>query len=597
MRLRTDFLAVALLAGASAVALWPALAQSGPESILPPGFGPTQPAESSAPKAPERPETPPVNLLPATPDNGTASPATSDTIGDLIETTGNNSETALVAPPDLPPEAQRSLDGVGLIPANESGFAADGFGTTDGRFLSALMRNITAPLASRWQSILLRRALLAQSDIPDGVNGADWVADRAWLLLRMGEADMARALVARVDAANFTPRLYDIAMQAALATGDPASVCSIADAAADVSDDAAWPLTQAMCAGLAGEPGTASALIDQVRDDRVAGGIDVLLAEKVVGAASNTRRAVTLQWDDVEKLSAWRFGVANATGVVIPTRLFATVGPQVQAWQARAPLIDPLVRAPFAERAASIGVLSSAALVDFYASIWDATDPEERDGSVGELLRTAYTGDGDAARLAAMRSLWEADKGGDAYARELMTARAAAELPVGGSVSGGDLDRLIASMMSAGLDIQAARWGNQAAGGSLAWAMLAVGAPRPLAGVNASAVQSAENGNGRGRLLLAGLAGLGRLSGDDVNALAQRYAVPLGRQTSWTRALDRAVAAREPRTVVLVAAAGMQTTDWRGVPAENLYRIVAALRQVGLEPEARMIAAEALART
>ena len=40
----------------------------------------------------------------------------------------------------------------------------------------------------------------------------------------------------------------------------------------------------------------------------------------------------------------------------------------------------------------------------------------------------------------------------------------------------------------------------------------------------------------------------------------------------------------------------MQTGDWTGVPPHYLYRIVRALRAVGLEFEARMIAAEAVAR-
>ena len=48
--------------------------------------------------------------------------------------------------------------------------------------------------------------------------------------------------------------------------------------------------------------------------------------------------------------------------------------------------------------------------------------------------------------------------------------------------------------------------------------------------------------------------------------------------------------------VVLLSAVGMQTSAWRGVPPQALYRIVEALRSVGLDAEARMIAAEAIAR-
>jgi hypothetical protein len=43
-----------------------------------------------------------------------------------------------------------------------------------------------------------------------------------------------------------------------------------------------------------------------------------------------------------------------------------------------------------------------------------------------------------------------------------------------------------------------------------------------------------------------------------------------------------------------MATAGMQAASWSSIPAFHLYHIVRALRQVGLEPEARMIAAEAV---
>jgi hypothetical protein len=150
-------------------------------------------------------------------------------------------------------------------------------------------------------------------------------------------------------------------------------------------------------------------------------------------------------------------------------------------------------------------------------------------------------------------------------------------------VSGTALDDAIASMMSAGLDIQAARWAGRVEAGSLGWALLAVGAPRTPFTIDAKNIE----GFGKADLLGAGLGGLGR------SPVAQ----DLTAQDSWTRALDRAVAAREPGTVALLAAVGMQTPRWSAVPAARLYRIVAALSAVGLEPEARMIAAEALTRT
>ncbi len=73
-------------------------------------------------------------------------------------------------------------------------------------------------------------------------------------------------------------------------------------------------------------------------------------------------------------------------------------------------------------------------------------------------------------------------------------------------------------------------------------------------------------------------------------------AVNLNAQNRWTRLIDHAAARGQQGTVVLLAAAGMQTGGWAGVPPHHLYRIVRALRRVGLEYEARMIAAEAVAR-
>jgi hypothetical protein len=58
-----------------------------------------------------------------------------------------------------------------------------------------------------------------------------------------------------------------------------------------------------------------------------------------------------------------------------------------------------------------------------------------------------------------------------------------------------------------------------------------------------------------------------------------------------------AAASRGERgNVALLAAVGLQTDDWAGVPPSHLYFITAALRRVGLDPYARMIAAEAMTR-
>ena len=116
----------------------------------------------------------------------------------------------------------------------------------------------------------------------------------------MGEADAARMLVAGVDTDRFTPKMVQVAVQSALANADPPALCPIEDGIRKY-DPGVRALVQAMCASLAGEPETAAAQIDDARRHGRIGGIDLALAEKVVGAGADTGRAVTIEWDPVDQ--------------------------------------------------------------------------------------------------------------------------------------------------------------------------------------------------------------------------------------------------------------------------------------------------------
>jgi hypothetical protein len=373
-------------------------------------------------------------------------------------------------------------------------------------------------------------------------------------------------------------------------------LCPLVQPGRALNDEPIWPLADAMCAALEGDAGRASQLIDQARGRSGAGGIDILLAEKVIGAGLDTRRAVSIEWNSVDSLNSWRFGMASATGLPIPARLIDAAGPTVRAWQARAPMVPIEDRTAAAETAAALGVFSNPSLVEMYSLIADSTDPSDIEASVGGRLRRAYVARQVDDRVGAMKSLWDEAKGPEQhFARLILTASAAARVPP----SSGRKDRaadLIASMLTAGLDRPAARWGAvvDAMGddGDRAWAMLALASARPSVDLSPRRVAAFADRDGghRGRMLVAGLAGLGRLA--DPAALGLDTAP----RSRWAQMIDAAARSRQPGTVVLLAGVGMQTADWRGVPPEHLYHIVNALRQVGREYEARMIAAEALSR-
>jgi hypothetical protein len=590
-----------LLAGAGlALAAIPALGQDRdqPESLLPPGFGDPQTLPPPEEKAPGQPRNiPQQNTISSAP----ADPGLDGNVLDGVEEVEVD-PTALPRPSNyfsIPEGAERPVDLVGPLEPGNFGLGPDAFRGTQSGLVAALMRRLDAPLPSRWASILLRRALLSRIAAPAGVQPVDWVAERADLLLRMGEADAARLLVEAVDVEQYTPRMVEVAAQTALATADPAALCPLVAPARGWSNDPVWTLADGMCAALEGEAARASALIDDARN-RAGTGIDLLLAEKVVGSGAQTRRGVEIEWRGVDAIDPWRFGLASATGVEIPAPLMNAAGPRIQAWFARAPMVPLEQRLAAASTAASLGILSSHALVEIHSLMLDQTDPAEAAGTVGARLRSAWIDREPERRLAAMRSLWtESDAPHERHARLILTAGAAARIPPTEAFSD-DSANLIASMLTAGMDRQAARWApliEQSGAAGRAWAMLAVAAPRPLVSVDSGRLATfagADGGAGRlrGQLLVAALAGLGRIDADTAAGAGFR----LGQDDLWTRAIDQAARERSPGTVALLAGVGMQTASWSGVPPPYLFRIVRALRAVGMDYEARMIAAEALAR-
>ena len=94
-----------------------------------------------------------------------------------------------------------------------------------------------------------------QGGQPADVHPADWAAERAWLLLRMGEADAARLLIASVDTDRFTPKMNQVALQSALASSDPSAMCPL-EAGLGKLEPRVAALVAAICASLSGESRT-----------------------------------------------------------------------------------------------------------------------------------------------------------------------------------------------------------------------------------------------------------------------------------------------------------------------------------------------------
>lgn len=578
----------------------PALAQDQPESLLPPAF-----EEPPTVAQPVRNETQPVNNR--QPERSTPPEGGGVEIVDLLEALDELVTSEPVPQVEYPARARRDPRFAGTIDPLDHGLGYRPWGAASGKALEMLMRRMDVPLASRWAHIGLRGALLAKTASPADVHPADWAAERAWLLLRMGEADAARLLIASMDSDRFTPKMRQIALQSALANSDPSAMCSVEPELSKVEPRVA-ALVTAICASLSGEAERAASDIEAARRRGRVAPIDIALADKVVGAGAETSRAVTIEWEPVDDLNSWRYGLATATALMPPERLVNAASLQTQAWLARAPMFPATQRLPMARTAAALGVFSSQSLIDLYGASFDATDPDALGETEAWQLRLAYIGKDLDARMSAMRTIWSnAQSPLDRVAAQVLLSRAARHVSPNIDLQS-DAPDLVASLFAGGFDREAARWSRVVGEmddqpGDAVWAMLALGAPDgQQPGVGAGRIEDfadrdQSKGKQRTALLIAGLAGLGRINAETAGRLNRGYRLGLAAETGWTRMIDGAMRRRQPGTAILLTASALQGLSFEDTRAVYLYHAVNSLKRSGQEYLARMIAAEALART
>ena len=586
------------------------LAQRAPESILPQSQETPAPSPTPAP-APSPTGTPdaegsgevvqPIPRAPARVDTSGVDLADIPSAAELEAMTTEELDELFGLKPrfDIPPGAQRSTSEIGVIGPGEGGLPVASLARQPASIVRAALEASDGPVISRWGHILLRRTLASRLNAPAGMDPVAFAALRASTLNSMGEHAVARALVQDVDTANYSGALINAALAAYLGTADIVGACPVVRLDGVEGEGLRWSMFESICAAYAGE--TTSAQNDLRRLVNRADGdeIDVRLAQRYAGAAAQGRRAVMIEWDGVETMNPWRFALANALGEPLPEGLSENLGPYYRKSSALIPALPIVQRLGGADEAAAAGILSSRAMVDLYSELY--AQREQTGESTGLTravqLREAYVDPAPADRLAAIKDIWRGET--NEYGRQVLTAYAAARMQPSSAFEG-DAGQLIASMLTAGLDRNAMRWANVVEDGSLGWALLSLANPQDVQ-VSDGDLGSFESSDGsegkaKSKMLLAGLAGLGRTDDDNVAEYSASLGVNLTAPTAWTRMIDRAAEAGNPTLVVLLAGVGMQGTDWDQMTARHLYYIVSALNRVGLDAEARMIAAEAVAR-
>ena len=596
------------------------LAQRAPESILPPGLQQPAPAPTASPTPAPTPSAAPSNSAPPAADGEVVQPVPSvapatpapppvvtedefaniPSVRELENMNTDELDELLGLKPkvDIPPAAQRSLDTIGVLGAGDGGLPQASLARQPAGLVRAALAGIRGPVISRWGHILLRRALASRLAAPEGMDPVAFATLRTNALNRLGEHAVARALVQNVDNANYDTGLTDAAIDAYVGTADIVGACPIVRLDSTDRETSQWRSLRAICNAYAGESQRAQNDLRRLLSRTSDGRVDVFLAQRYAAAAGQARRAVTIEWDDVDELTPWRFALANAVGEPIPDTLLQDAGPYYLKSSAIAPMLPAPQRLRGGNMAAGAGILSANALIDLYSQLYadevqGGVDPNE----TAARLRTAYVAPASADRVAAIRGIWGQ---GEDYGSRVLTAYAAARVTPSDAFAN-DAGDLIGSMLTAGLDRNAIRWQNFVADGSLGWALLALATPNAAGTVSEGDVDSfvdADNSSGqrKAKMLVAGLAGLGRLDEGSMADLSDQLGVNLVARTRFTRVIDQAAAAENRVLVAYLAGLGMQGDSWDQMTARQLYHIVAALNRVGLNAEARMIAAEAVSR-
>ena len=257
------------------------------------------------------------------------------------------------------------------------------------------------------------------------------------------------------------------------------------------------------------------------------------------------------------------------------------------------------------------GVFSSQSMIDLYSAIYDSTDPSDLPESDAWQLRQAFVGKDRDARLAAIRHFLDLGKGRAREGRRARRRRPGRDPRRARRRIQDDAPDLISAMLAGGLRPRRRALGRCVVGdmddeaADRCWAMLALAAPdarrrraQQRAGSTPSSAATRAPASSAARLLVAGLAGLGRIS-TRTRPMRSTAAMAsaLAATTSWTRMIDAAAARRQPALCCCWPATGLQATRPAEFSPAHLYHAIAASSATGQDYTARMIAAEALSRT
>ncbi|MEM9572732.1 MAG: hypothetical protein AAF996_14795 [Pseudomonadota bacterium] len=241
-----------------------------------------------------------------------------------------------------------SMDDLGAwgqryLSSNEAEFATTLWRNSNDEFLLSLLQSVTTTELGPAERLLLRRIILSPATPPQGVHAEDLLAERARLMLDLGEARAAAALVPRLEQAAPGLDAETLAVDLDLASGQEASACNTLNGS--VKDGEYWLKLRAVCAVLRDNFSGAQLAIEVAAAQGVD---DPWMVEAIFAAAGDTPNPPGARFDSGLNTALSSKAVLDTDRVTL-----AADRPDLAAAAALRPGVPAELRARFAEIASA----------------------------------------------------------------------------------------------------------------------------------------------------------------------------------------------------------------------------------------------------
>lgn len=514
-------------------------------------------------------------------------------------------------------------DSVGIIDESQGGFGVNLWHGSDRGLIERMLARIPAASASRWVRSLAARLLLSRTTAPrGGTSGKSLLVLRIDRLMAAGEVGSAIKLLRVAPSQDTAEALSRTEVEALFFLNDLPGACQKVRGLVGRHKGLYWQQANAFCLSLSGNHAKSGMIADILRERESDVGPAFFA---LVDALAGDQEPMV---DSLKQPLGLQLAMMRAANMKLPADVLAQAGPAVLRAVARSPNADLDVRLEAAERAMTVGALSAAELAEVYGAVSfqppQLADPVSTAAEIwgprgrALLLRHADSREGATATAEALRRGWSLSRergGGETMVRAslplLLAIDPAPQLvwfardAAGALFAAGEIERAMAWYAMAR---DAAESSDEARAAAAAlWPVAALADPQALPEWDPQRLGSwweqMRSRKAPGSLTLAvrlftvlesfdrpvGAGLWARVLGDGGTGSAAGGLDP----ALWHALRGASEAARVGETV-LFSLLALGDSGTRGAHPLTVRAVVAALRRVGLEVEARALALEAV---